>query len=106
MQECNHSNDQQARGNAQPFRQSHEKSLAILTGDADPIVVWFSGTFIKSWRKRCHGTKGNRFRPTSRAIGSGCGRSAANGPTVFMESRWRDRKSTRLNSSHLGISYA
>src|SRR5205814_9054777 len=52
--------------------------------------------------------RGCRGRSSSSLRGSGANPSAlrTSRTPVGLSGEWRDRKSTRLNSSHLGISYA
>src|SRR5947208_6587732 len=47
-----------------------------------------------------------RSKPNSRSVWSIVHRRPSNCPSVVRPTRWLDRKSTRLNSSHQIISYA
>src|SRR2546430_12189106 len=69
--------------------------------DALPICCWPDAP--KKSRRRCRGPSGNTSA-RRRASRCKCGRPA--NPRESRRPRRRDRKSTRLNSSHSQISYA
>src|SRR5207249_10496048 len=60
----------------------------------------------RSTRARLHPVRPCRGVPPRRGSGGSCRASASRGCRGCRRARSRDRKSTRLNSSHVSISYA
>src|SRR3712207_8954583 len=76
-----------------------------------PYTTLFRSDQVESAEQRCEEVGSNRHRDRNAGLG-GTRRPVvdevdeADGRTGLERAGWRDRKSTRLNSSHANISYA
>src|ERR1035438_9058628 len=75
--------------------QAKTRLIRMLTTLLDPAVPYVAGCEIHD----------NPYRPICRPCRDRITAEGDNTPIAWLESAHRDRKSTRLNSSHLGISY-
>src|SRR5439155_8749871 len=76
-----------------------DRLVGYVTGDGNPLDAWGNGTFVPNLD---HALAALQASPDHDAVVF-CRDYCAGQP---MDTRNRDRKSTRLNSSHVAISYA
>src|SRR5207253_6833202 len=81
-------------------RQGFVRGWRRAAADENPVGAWIPARLVHD-RDGPH----DRAEPQEREVESGSGRGPA-GRQAALENRRRDRKSTRLNSSHVAISYA
>src|ERR1035441_4274760 len=83
----------------------HRRAISFSIGHADPPVVPVASTLHEQRVNGVHGERAYRLQDICDSWGPRTG-VAVVVCHIRIEAADADRKSTRLNSSHLGISYA